>query len=102
MHENGSPSVCLVGTSPPRHCGIATFTDDLRQALTGSGSEVPAVQIALTDEGGDYAYGPQVVFEIRADEREDYSAAAEFVNGTAVDVPPFNEYGVGYVWAATG
>lgn len=86
MHENGSPSVCLVGTSPPRRCGIATFTDDLRKALTDSGSNVPAVQIALTDEGGVYAYGPQVVFEIRADELDDYRTAAEFVNGAAVDV----------------
>ena len=86
MHEDGSPAVCLVGTSPPRRCGIATFTDDLRQALTDSGPDVPAVQIALTDEGGDYAYGPQVVFEIRADERDDYRTAAEFVNGTAIDV----------------
>ena len=87
MHDDGSgPMVCLVGTAPPRRCGIATFTDDLRQALTHAAPDGPAVQIALTDEGGDYAYGPDVVFEIRSGELGDYRDAAAFVDAGDLDV----------------
>ena len=32
MDDGLDPLVCLVGTAPPRRCGIATFTDDLLHA----------------------------------------------------------------------
>ena len=87
MIEDGSnPVVCLVGTAPPRRCGIATFTDDLRRALTGAAPDRPAVQVAMTDEDGDYDYGADVVFEVRASELGDYRDAAAFVNDGDVDV----------------
>ncbi len=81
-----SPAVCLVGTAPPRRCGIATFTGDLGGAITALQPETPAVQVALTDVGGAYAYGPEVVFEVQAPQRSDYRTAAGFLNTAAVDV----------------
>ena len=81
-----SPKVCLVGTSPPRRCGIATFTDDLRVALTAARPQAPAVQVALTDVAGAYAYGPDVVFEVQAAQRSDYRTAAAFLDSSDVDV----------------
>lgn len=78
--------VCLVGTAPPRRCGIATFTDDLREALTAASPEVPAVQVALTDDGGRYPYGTEVVFEVQASQRSDYRTAAAFLEQSDVDV----------------
>jgi len=42
--------------------------------------------VALTDAGGAYDYGADVVFEINDGQLSDYRAAAEFVNGADVDV----------------
>ncbi|MDQ3384806.1 MAG: glycosyltransferase [Actinomycetota bacterium] len=78
--------VALIGTAPPRRCGIATFTDDLRRALTALDLRAPAVQVALTDVGGSYEYGDDVVFEIHEAQRPDYRAAAEYLDRRAVDV----------------
>ena len=86
MQDNGTPKAVLVGTAPPRRCGIATFTDDLRRALTAAGADTPAVQVALTDDGGSYEYGPEVVFEVLADRIEDFRTAAEFLNGADLEV----------------
>jgi glycosyltransferase involved in cell wall biosynthesis len=83
---SSAPKACLVGTAPPRRCGIATFTDDLRAALTTAHPDVPAVQVALTDVGGAYDYGPDVVFEVQAPQRSDYRTAAAFLNASDVDV----------------
>ena len=83
---SSAPKACLVGTAPPRRCGIATFTDDLRAALTTAHPDVPAVQVALTDVGGAYDYGPDVVFEVQAPQRSDYRTAAAFLNAADVDV----------------
>jgi len=78
--------VGLVGTAPPRRCGIATFTDDLRRALTDDPEAGSAVQVALTDADGDYDYGPDVVFEIAAPQRSDYRTAAAFLDRADIDV----------------
>lgn len=78
--------VCLVGTAPPRRCGIATFTDDLRTALSDLVPATPAVQIALTETGATYDYGLDVVFEISASQLSDYRTAAQFVNQSDVEV----------------
>jgi glycosyltransferase involved in cell wall biosynthesis len=82
----GAARVCLVGSAPPRRCGIATFTDDLRLALTASVGAPPAVQVAVTDPGGAYDYADGVVFEVQESQPSDYLAAAAFVNGLDVDV----------------
>ncbi|MGI8535613.1 MAG: glycosyltransferase [Mycobacteriales bacterium] len=75
-----------MGTAPPRRCGIATFTGDLRRALVQDAPDASAVQLAMTDACGGYDYGPEVVFEIQAAERKDYLTAAEFIDQSDVDV----------------
>ena len=80
------PKVALVGTAPPRRCGIATFTDDLRRVLTDLHPASPAVQVALTDREHAYDYGEPVVFEINDAQISDYRAAAELVNSRDIDV----------------
>jgi len=80
------PKISLIGTAPPRRCGIATFTNDLRVALTAAQPDVPAVQVALTDVEGAYAYEPEVIFEVQAPQRSDYRTAAAFLNASDVDV----------------
>lgn len=80
------PRVCLVGTAPPRRCGIATFTNDLRTALVGLDPPTSAVQLALTNGASRYDYGPEVVFEIQASQLSSYRAAAQFVEQSDIDV----------------
>ena len=80
------PRAVLVGTAPPRRCGIATFTDDLRAALTAAHPDAPAVHVALTDVGGAYEYGPDVVFEVQAGQRSDYRTAAAFIDASEAEV----------------
>jgi glycosyltransferase involved in cell wall biosynthesis len=94
--EGLSARECFVATYPPRECGIATFTYDLRQALCAWRSDpqqTPLAQpgvIAITNtmasgrEG--YLYPPEVVFEIRQQRLSDYRLAAEYVNLSGVGV----------------
>jgi glycosyltransferase involved in cell wall biosynthesis len=77
---------CFVATYPPRECGIATFTHDLRLAIAELSGDAVSSVIALTDTLGGYDYPPEVVFEIRQNRLGDYHLAAEYLNLSGVDV----------------
>jgi glycosyltransferase involved in cell wall biosynthesis len=90
-----SLGIALVGTYPPRRCGIATFTRDLAEALTSAGERVSPVALALTDPGAQYDYGEEVKYEIRQGVKTDYARAAEFVNYSDVRLVLIqHEYGI--------
>jgi polysaccharide biosynthesis protein PslF len=86
--------VLFVGSYPPRECGIATFTEDIRGAydlLAGEPSDV----IAITDDGRSYAYPGYVRAEIARDDRASYLAAARFANDHPAEVVNVqHEYGL--------
>lgn len=67
-----------VGTYPPKQCGIATFSMDLRNSLLFNGHQVAA--LAVSDDTYDYQYPPEVFFNIRQDQPDDYIRAADFIN----------------------
>ncbi len=48
--------IAFIGNSLPRHCGIATFTTDLQQAVAASGAGVETCIVAMTDNGNAYDY----------------------------------------------
>ena len=48
--------IAFVGTSPPRRCGIATFTRDLASGMSAASARGKPLAIAVTDEGGEYEY----------------------------------------------
>ncbi len=89
--------VAFIGTYPPRRCGIATFTHDLRAAAVAvarCGADACPV-VALNDSVEHHAYPPEVVFQISAPDLLDYERAAEFLNRSDVDlVSVQHEFGI--------
>lgn len=77
--------IALVGNFPPRKCGIATFTADLRQALTEADPDLDVCTVAMTDPGENHAYPPEVKYEIAQDDPATYRAAAEHTNALNPD-----------------
>lgn len=86
-------SVTLLGNHLPRHCGIATFTTDLADALAAANVECSVV--AMNDRGKGYGYPERVRFEIAESDVGSYHRAADFMNVNAADVLSVqHEYGI--------
>jgi len=84
--RSGLRFACL-GTYVPRQCGIATFTNDLCEALSTELKNSDACQVvAMNDAAAGYAYPRRVRFEIRQEEAADYRLAADFVNIRNIDL----------------
>jgi glycosyltransferase involved in cell wall biosynthesis len=92
---SGDRAIAMVGTHAPRRCGIATFTTDLRDAIS---AEVPGVDcfvLAMNDPGKRYAYPERVRFEIAESDITSYRRAADFLNVNGVGVVCLqHEYGI--------
>lgn len=86
MRGDERQQVVFLSTFPPRRCGLATFTNDLVDALDRTGLFAPSAVFALSNAPGEYIYGPQVVLEITQDRRADYRQAASYVNEGAGDL----------------
>jgi glycosyltransferase involved in cell wall biosynthesis len=87
--------IALIGNSPPRLCGIATFTRDVYQALRSAFPEIDVNLYAMTDPGGSYVYGPEVTCAIAQEDLHDYRAAAQRINDSHADVVLVqHEYGI--------
>ena len=85
----------MLGTHLPRHCGIATFTSHLSDALAADAPQVDCFVLAMNDTGRRYAYPSQVRFEIAESDVASYRRAADFLNVNAVDAFSLqHEYGI--------
>ncbi|GAB4251576.1 MAG: glycosyltransferase family 4 protein [Candidatus Methylacidiphilales bacterium] len=78
--------VAFLGDYVPRKCGIATFTADLRNAVSAGGSPDAYPVVAVTDPGRSYVYPPEVRFEIPQNDVSSYVRAADFLNVSHIDV----------------
>ncbi len=79
--SDGERRIACVGTYPPRRCGIATFTQDLCQAIEKESDQKRSCQIiAINDRMSRYNYPVNVRFEIRQHQPADYRLAADFAN----------------------
>src|SRR5579871_2692871 len=84
-----------VSSYPPRACGIATFTRDLREAVDLSGRSIISRVAAINDEGGTYAYPPQVRWLIDHADRQSWVDVAEQINQSRVSlVSVQHEFGI--------
>ena len=95
-----SPRVAFIGTYVPRQCGIGTFTYDLVNSLSKLYDENPVGErylqvVGLNDIRSIYQYPPEVRFVIREREKEDYRAAADFLNLSPCEVVSLqHEFGI--------
>lgn len=85
--------IAYISTYLPKHCGIATFTNDLLQSIEHHDSTITQHVIALSNQS--YQYAEEVVFEINPHQQIDYIKAANFINDNKYDcVVLEHEYGL--------
>ena len=96
--SHAQPRLAMIATYPPRRCGIATFTHDLRSGLVAAAGEHPAgwPRVAALDHGrGDpRAYPPEVTLRLPRD-REAYRQAGQTLASMGAEVVSLqHEYGI--------
>jgi len=85
----------LLGSYPPRECGIATFTQDVRASFVRAFGQKCDV-VAIDEPGGEARrYPSEVVARLRERDRASYIRAARFINEHPADVLNIqHEYGL--------
>ncbi len=81
--------ICL-GNYPPRQCGIATFTENLVEAILYA-ADVHAISIemeviAMNDLGKNYSYPPIVKQVIHHNVADDYIKMATYINASGAEL----------------
>jgi glycosyltransferase involved in cell wall biosynthesis len=93
--ETAIRRVALLGNHLPRHCGIATFTTHLSDAIASAGPDLDCFVLAMNDGLHQHAYPSRVRFELADNDLGAYTRAADFLNVNAVDVISVqHEYGI--------
>lgn len=91
----GINTVAVVGSYVPRQCGIATFSNDLRNAMAEELDDRNVAVIALDDEQFGYDYPREVRFEIPQHQLAEYRSAADLLNVEQFDLCVLqHEYGL--------
>ncbi|PXA83857.1 glycosyl transferase family 1 [Nostoc sp. 3335mG] len=87
--------IALIGNNPPRLCGIATFTRDVRNGLLDAFPNIAIDVYAMNDRGMRYDYPSEVVCSIDQDDLASYARAAHRINASGADVVSVqHEYGI--------
>jgi glycosyltransferase involved in cell wall biosynthesis len=78
--------VLVLGSFPPRECGIATFTKDVMDSLTSCGGATCEV-VAVDEPGGESrTYCPAVAGRLTRDDRASYGAIASLIDAHPASV----------------
>ncbi|AKB21879.1 glycosyltransferase family 4 protein [Methanosarcina sp. WH1] len=93
--------VLFIGTYVPKECGIATFTFDLLNSVSGVHDDIHCEVIALNDPSENHNYPEEVVFQIERDKLEDYYRAADFINQSDADIVCL-QHEFGLFWGNAG
>ncbi|MEO7247132.1 MAG: glycosyltransferase family 4 protein [Novosphingobium sp.] len=77
--------VALIGTIPPRRCGIASFTSDSRDALREAQPDL-IVDVYAMDDGTAAGNGAAAAHVIAQEDAASYEAAAHQINSSGANV----------------
>lgn len=81
--------IAYISTYPPRECGLATFNQNLVNALSLNPSYDAdrsfVVAMNESDDLNEHAYPKEVKFIIRQQNQQDYIDAANFINNSDID-----------------
>lgn len=86
-------NIAFLSTYPPRECGIATFTQDLINALNKIG--IINTNVIAMKNSENFIYDSEVIAEIEQNERSDYIDTAKKLNNSDIDLLVIeHEYGI--------
>jgi len=87
--------VGFLSTFPPTECGIATFTEDLVNAIDRLPLAPRTQVIAINVDGTQKDYEPRVSLQVDQERLEDYYRIADHVNDSAISVLSLqHEFGI--------
>src|SRR6201998_93206 len=78
--------IAFLGDHLPRHCGIATFTSDICDAIATEFPQCQCVVGAVNERPEGYDYPARIRFEIDENELDSYRRAADFLNVNNVEI----------------
>ncbi len=91
--KRNRPQVAFVSTYPPTECGLATFTQDVLNAVEWHGWE--GVVVSADHEKRTEHSDPRVIYQIRREDERDYIEAAQLLNRSDVRAVSLqHEYGI--------
>jgi glycosyltransferase involved in cell wall biosynthesis len=87
--------IAVIGNYLPRHCGIATFTTDLCEAISAEYGTARLMALPVNDTEQGYDYPARVRWSLAQDDPSSYQQAAEFLNFNNIDMVCLqHEYGI--------
>jgi glycosyltransferase involved in cell wall biosynthesis len=87
--------IAVIGNYLPRHCGIATFTTDLCEAIAAEYGTARLLAMPMNDTDQAYDYPARVRWSLAQDDLKSYGDAAEFLNFNNIDMVCLqHEYGI--------
>jgi glycosyltransferase involved in cell wall biosynthesis len=87
--------IAVVGNYLPRHCGIATFTTDLCEAISAEYGRARLLALPVNDTEEGYDYPARVRWSLAQDDVASYEEAAGFLNFNNIDMVCLqHEYGI--------
>jgi glycosyltransferase involved in cell wall biosynthesis len=87
--------IAVVGNYLPRHCGIATFTTDLCDAIHAEYGAMELLALPVNDTEEGYTYPARVRFELSENNLASYRQAADYLNFSNIDIVCLqHEYGI--------
>lgn len=93
MLKNKLLNIAFLSTYTPRECGIATFTEDLINAIDATG--VVDTNVIAINNSKHREYSNKVIYEINQNDQKDYIELAEKLNHSNIDLLVIeHEYGI--------
>jgi glycosyltransferase involved in cell wall biosynthesis len=87
--------IAVIGNYLPRHCGIATFTTDLCEAISAEYGTARLMALPVNDTENGYDYPARVRWSLAQDDVASYQEAADFLNFHNIDMVCLqHEYGI--------